>query len=81
SAKWWTQGETPGSAQVWALVAACDGDGTDPGGPGDGAAAWSAGAVYVAGDLVTYQGSTYKAKWWTQGDTPGASEWGPWAEQ
>ncbi|MBG0756441.1 chitinase [Vibrio cidicii] len=45
--------------------------GTDPGGNG-----WESGKVYLAGDLVTYQGATYKAKWWTQGDDP--SKGGPW---
>ncbi len=34
--------------------------------------------VYVAGDIVLYNGVMYKAKWWTQGETPGATQWGPW---
>jgi chitodextrinase len=40
--------------------------------------AWSSTQVYVEGDLVSYEGETYRAKWWTQGDIPGADEWGPW---
>ncbi|WP_430535209.1 glycosyl hydrolase family 18 protein [Listeria rocourtiae] len=39
---------------------------------------WKADAIYVAGDTAIYQGKTYKAKWWTQGDVPGVGEWGPW---
>lgn len=39
---------------------------------------WSSSAVYVGGDYVTYQGQVYRAKWWTQGDTPSDVEWGPW---
>lgn len=35
--------------------------------------AWSATAVYTAGGVVTYQGVTYTAQWWTQGDTPGVA--------
>lgn len=35
--------------------------------------AWSATAVYTAGAVVTYQGVTYTAQWWTQGDTPGVA--------
>jgi len=31
---------------------------------------WSASSVYVAGTLVTENGVTYKANWWTQGDDP-----------
>ncbi len=35
--------------------------------------AWNQGQAYSGGQVVTYQGSTYKAKWWTQGDTPSNS--------
>ena len=31
---------------------------------------WQASKVFVGGDQVTYNGNTYKAKWWTKGDTP-----------
>jgi chitinase len=40
------------------------------GGSGCSAAAWSASAVYTAGMSVTYNGRSYTAKWWTQGDQP-----------
>jgi chitinase len=40
--------------------------------------AWSATQVYTAGMTATYQGVTYRAKWWTQGDVPGQSAvWQP----
>ncbi|MFI6425415.1 glycoside hydrolase family 19 protein [Promicromonospora sp. NPDC050880] len=43
------------------------------------AAAWSSSAVYVGGNLVTYGGAAWRAKWWTQGETPGTTgEWGVW---
>ena len=42
------------------------------------AADWNSTAVYVGGDTVSYQGKTYTAKWWTTGEAPGASQWGPW---
>lgn len=35
---------------------------------------WDKNAVYVGGDLVSYNGQQYKAKWWTQGETPGSSD-------
>jgi chitinase len=39
-------------------------------------AAWSSAQVYTVGMTVTYQGATYKAQWWTQGDVPGqAAVW------
>jgi chitinase len=76
TAKWWTQGETPGnnSSGVWTDSGACTGGTTTPtGGTGQcaGLAAWSATNVYVGGNAVSYGGHKWTAKWWTQGDTPG----------
>jgi hypothetical protein len=46
------------------------------------AAAWNAGAAYTQGTAVSYGGRNYQAKWWTQGETPGAGgQWGVWADQ
>ena len=51
----------------------------DPEEPTDpGATTWSSSQVYVGGDTVLYNGVTYRAAWWTQGDVPGADPWGPW---
>lgn len=33
-------------------------------------ATWSAGSIYNSGDQVQWDGLTYEAQWWTQGDTP-----------
>lgn len=43
-------------------------------------AAWSASAVYNVGDIVSFEGVTYKAKWWTQNEMPGQA-WGAWEAQ
>lgn len=56
-----------------------------PGGPGDqdkcAGPAWDAGAVYNGGDVVSFNGRTWKAKWWTQGEKPGTTgEWGVWED-
>ncbi|MGD3112378.1 carbohydrate-binding protein [Streptomyces sp. YGL11-2] len=51
--------------------------------PGQGsctAAAYSAGAVYVGGDTVSYNGHTWKAKWWTQGEAPSSGGSGVWQD-
>ena len=79
SAKWWSQNNLPTAGDPWALVGPCSS--TPPTNPptNPDIAAWSATKVYVAGDKATYNGVTYKAGWWTQGDTPGASQWGPWS--
>ncbi|GAA1859320.1 glycosyl hydrolase family 18 protein [Myceligenerans crystallogenes] len=80
-AKWWTQGETPGAAAVWEDLGACA-EGpqptSSPTAPGACPAAWVGSKAYVKDDKVSYGGSSWRAKWWTQGDTPGAGEWGPW---
>jgi hypothetical protein len=45
------------------------------------AAPWSSSAVYVGGNTVSYNGHTWKAKWWTTGETPGTTgEWGVWQD-
>ncbi|MGW4194824.1 chitinase [Streptomyces sp. NPDC005004] len=43
--------------------------------------AWSSSAVYVSGDEVSYNGHNWKAKWWTQNETPNGSDWGPWQDE
>lgn len=35
---------------------------------------WSSAAVYTGGDTVSYQSRLYRAKWWTQGETPDGSD-------
>jgi chitodextrinase len=50
-------------------------------GGGCTATAWSATAVYVGGNTVSYGGHTWKAKWWTTGETPGTTgQWGVWQD-
>lgn len=44
-----------------------------------GGSEWDSSATYNGGDTVAYQGKTFRAKWWTQGETPDASKPdGPW---
>jgi hypothetical protein len=51
--------------------------GTTPPPTTGGANAWDAAKVYVSGDSACYNGQMYSAKWWTQGETPGAGDvWG-----
>ena len=42
-------------------------------------AAWSASATYVNGDVVSYAGHEWTAKWWTYNDVPGGSA-GVWTD-
>jgi predicted carbohydrate-binding protein with CBM5 and CBM33 domain len=61
------------------------GGGTNPPPPPPPAScgtAWSAGAVYNGGAIVSYNGRRWQAQWWTQGETPGTTgEWGVWRDQ
>ncbi|MCG7496595.1 DUF5011 domain-containing protein [Vibrio sp. Of7-15] len=43
------------------------------------APAWDPAATYVEGDLVSHNGSTWRAGWWTENEEPGTTgEWGVW---
>ncbi|MEV4509922.1 glycosyl hydrolase family 18 protein [Dactylosporangium sp. NPDC049525] len=45
------------------------------------APAWSASAIYVKDNVVSYQTHNYTAKWWTTNEVPTASgQWGVWAD-
>jgi hypothetical protein len=51
------------------------------GGTGCGAlGAWSASSVYTGGAAVSYNGHRWTAKWWTQGDVPGANSQNVWTD-
>jgi chitinase len=52
---------------------------TTPGGGSCTAAAWSSSTAYNGGAVVSYNGHTWRAQWWTQGETPGTA--GVWVDQ
>ncbi|GAA4678294.1 chitinase [Streptomyces chumphonensis] len=41
-------------------------------------AAWQSGKVYVGGDVASHNNTNWRAKWWTQGETPGTGGSGVW---
>ncbi|HCT79027.1 MAG TPA: chitinase [Micromonosporaceae bacterium] len=78
SAKWWTQNETPGTADVWADQGACGGGTTNP--PPTGSTcnypAWAAGTPYRTGDIVKYTDNNhYRAEHDNPGYDPTISTW------
>jgi chitinase len=81
SAKWWTQGETPGAADVWADQGSCTGGSGGTGGTTGGSGscsypAWAAGHAYVTGDVVRYtNGLNYIATHDNPGYDPTISTW------
>jgi chitodextrinase len=70
-ALWYTSGETPGSSKngAWAEIAIAP----------DGSTLWTVTRPFNTGDVVVYQGRTFKALWYTRGQTPGGVG-GPWSE-
>jgi len=68
--KWWTQGETPGSSEVWEFLSNCDGGG---GNDFCGFNEWDSSIAYNGGDQVYYSQKIYKAKWWTHNNVPDTS--------
>ncbi|WUH93391.1 glycosyl hydrolase family 18 protein [Streptomyces sp. NBC_00433] len=42
---------------------------------------WSASAIYVGGNQVSWKGHKWNAKWWTTNEEPGTTgEWGVWQD-
>jgi chitodextrinase len=92
AAKWWTQGDIPGnnSQNVWTDNGPCTGatttttttttSTTPPPAGGCSAPAWNSGTAYTGGQSVSYNGHTWTAKWWTQGDTPGNNSQNVWTD-
>jgi chitodextrinase len=70
-ALWYTSGETPGSAKngAWSQLAIA----------ADGSTLWTVTRPFTTGDIVVYQGRTFKALWYTRGTAPGGVG-GPWSE-
>ncbi|MGL4736769.1 MAG: glycosyl hydrolase family 18 protein [Cellulosilyticaceae bacterium] len=56
-AKWWTN-TVPGTDDSWELVGGSSGE-------GEGDQVYQPGKAYVGGDVVSYEGTQYRAKWWT----------------
>lgn len=57
------------------LTAAAPGPGAD----NSCAAPWYRTGVYSSGDVVSYDGTEYKARWWTRNQAPQAGGGSPWA--
>ncbi|GAA0624479.1 chitinase [Kutzneria viridogrisea] len=76
SAKWWTQNEAPGSAQVWADQGACGGSTPPQPGSGCNYPDWVAGQNYSTGAIVRYtNGNYYQATHDNPGYDPTISTW------
>lgn len=69
-ALWWTQNDIPGESSVWVLIDDSGGS-EEPEKPES--PEWNAITVYLSGNRVTYNGTTYEALWWTQNEIPSES--------
>ena len=44
--------------------------------------AWNSTAVYTGGNTVSWNNREWRARWWTQGETPGTTgQWGVWEDR
>jgi chitinase len=76
-----TGGTTGGTSTGGTTTGGTTTGGTSGGGSTCTAAQWSSSAIYVGGNTVSWNGHTWKAKWWTQGEEPGTTgEWGVWQD-
>nr|WP_150468105.1 glycosyl hydrolase family 18 protein [Francisella sp. SYW-9] len=84
-AQWWTKGENPTNSGEWGVWRVTEGQSSDQindqiidqdKDSTESSGTWNSNTVYTKGDQVSYNGKTYTAKWWTQGDKP--SNGGPW---
>ncbi|MCL2516531.1 MAG: carbohydrate-binding protein [Microbacteriaceae bacterium] len=85
-AKWWTQGDAPDNPVLntwetpWTLIGPVLPGETpipQPTVPAGLVPAWNPATAYKAGTVVELDGVPYQAKWWTQGDSPDASQASP----
>ncbi|MFE6684949.1 chitinase [Streptomyces sp. NPDC057743] len=53
---------------------------TAPPGGSCSATPYAAGTVYVGGDTVSFNGRSWKARWWTQGEAPSTGGSGVWQD-
>ncbi|MFC6005433.1 glycoside hydrolase family 19 protein, partial [Streptomonospora nanhaiensis] len=76
SAKWWTQNEAPGGADVWADQGSCTGGSGGGGGTACSYPNWVAGQWYGVGSIVRYtDGNHYIAVHENPGYDPVISHW------
>lgn len=70
TAAWWAWGFAPGGFVYgpWEEVH-IDADGTD---------VWTKTRIFNRGDVVSHEGETFTAQWWTRGQEPGSGKLSPW---
>ncbi|MBF4571167.1 glycosyl hydrolase family 18 [Herbiconiux sp. VKM Ac-1786] len=83
SAKWWTRGDRPDDPvadtadTAWTLIGPVlpgETPYTPPTLPAGAYPEWSGTSIYEEGDRVLFENIPFEAKWWTQGDSPAATE-------
>ncbi|GAA1104311.1 ExeM/NucH family extracellular endonuclease [Nesterenkonia jeotgali] len=85
--QWRSSDHDPILADLALSGPAAPGDGGDGDDEGDGDTgetpehpAWDSAAVYTNGDIVSHEGGVYRALWYTQNQTPGATPWSAWSQ-
>lgn len=65
-AKWWNRNKVPATSNDWELL---DNVIIEP-----TIEEWSSSKVYNGGEIVTYQGDKYRARWWNYNKIPGITQ-------
>ncbi len=74
-AHWWTQGDEPSTTGEWGVWREDTSIEPTP----EPTSTWDSARAYAEGNTVTYNGETWTAHWWTQGEEPGTTgQWGAW---
>lgn len=85
-AKWWTKGDLPDNPVLqswqtpWQMVGPVmpgEKPVLQPTLPVGSYPEWSGTTIYDAGEIVLFKGVPYRAKWWTEGDSPAISTSSP----
>ena len=80
TAQWYTCGDKPGTTGEYGVWRLTQENVKSDAQESEDDMIWNASDVYVAGNIVKYNGNQYEAQWWTKGQEPGADQYGPWKE-
>ena len=69
----WTLNDRPSESGQWGPWSLVTPEASEKNGE------WNTSAIYLAGQIVTLNGQTYRAKWWNQNVNPETfQQWGAW---
>ena len=71
--------DSPGETPEPEVPVEVESPSTTPSIPGATCPSWEPDSIYLGGTLVSHDGATWEAQWWTRGEVPGTTgPWGVW---